>query len=383
MESQQLGARQAVDLVVQHFGTLDDPRVERTKRHPLLNILVFSLTGALCGADGWEDLESFAEAKQPLFEGFLDMPEGTPSADTFRRVLSALHPEHFEKCFCAWVASLSQELAGKVVAFDGKAVKGTVRRTAKGHLEFLHLLHAWMEDSHLLLALEAVEGAPGEVRALPGLIRSLNVEGAVVTTDANGCTRSVAEACLEGGAHYVLGLKGNRGELYHQTLKAFEAAGLHPAGTHVTFDSAHGREEARRICALPLTDWPLKGERWPGAATVVRVERRRSGEVQASLDYHYYLTSLPPDSERLGEVIRGHWGVENGLHWVLDVAFGEDSRRIRDRAGARNFGLITRVALNLLKRDTTSKKGIAAKRKKAGWDDAYLLHLLSLGITQL
>jgi predicted transposase YbfD/YdcC len=381
MAEEQLRAWIAVKLVATHFAALDDPRVDRTKLHPLLNVLVFALTGALCGAVGWEELEEFAEDKRHLFEGVLDLSNGTPSADTFRRVLGALHPVQFEKCFTAWVAALGEELAGKVVAFDGKAMRNAVRRTAAGTFEYLHLLHAWVSDSHLLLAAEAVEGSPGEVKALPGLIRSLQVEGAVVTTDANGCTRAVAEACQESGADYALALKGNRGNLYTQVVKAFEEVGLAPYGTHVTREEAHGRWESRRISALPLTDWPLKGSRWPGAATVVRVERLRQGGVQASLDYHYYLTSLPPDCERLSQVIRAHWGVENGLHWVLDVAFGEDTSRIRDQTAAHNLGLVNRMALNLLKRDTTVKRGIAAKRRKAGRNDAFLLHLLSLGIT--
>ena len=383
MADLRLRARQAVELVKGSFAPLKDPRVARTRYHPLLNILVFALTGALCGANGWDELAAFAKAKQALFKGLLRMPRGTPSADTFRRVFGALHARTFEACFMSWVASLREALAGKVVAFDGKAVKGTVERTARGGAEFLHLLHAWVSDSHLLLAQEAVEGSPGEARALPGLIRTLDVEGAVVTADANGCTAAVAEACTQSGADYALALKGNRGALYTQTLEAFDEVGLHPFGTFVSHDMGHGREEYRRISALPLTHWPLKGPRWAGARTVVRVERTRRGDVQATLDVHYYLTSLPADDcEALARVIRTHWGVENGLHWVLDVAFAEDRRPIRDKTAAQNWGLVQRMALNLLKRDTTSKLGIAAKRKQAGWDDAYLLHLLTLEITK-
>lgn len=391
MADKQLKAQQAVELVRGNFQPLKEPRVKRTRRHSLLNILVFSLTGALCGASGWEDLEEFAEEKRELFEGLLDMPDGTPSADTFRRVFGALDGRAFEECFAAWAAALCEALGGedalrdKVVSFDGKTARGAFQRTATGKLEFLHVLHAWSSENHLLLAQEAVAGAPGEVKALPGLIRSLDLAGAVVTTDANSCTRKVAEACVESEAHYALALKGNRGALFQAAVAAFEAAGPHPFGTHVSHDAGHGREETRRVSALPLVHWPLKGKRWPGAHTLVRVERYRAGQstAHASLEVHYYLSDLPAeDCERLGRVIRTHWGVENGLHWVLDVAFAEDKSRIRDVTAQRNWGLVQRMALNLLKQDTTSKRGIAAKRKKAGWSNSYLLHLLTLGITK-
>jgi predicted transposase YbfD/YdcC len=383
MGRQQLSAQRVVELVAQKFGAVQDRRVERTKRHPLLNILVLSLCGSVCGADGWDELEEFARSKRELFEDVLPMPHGTPSADTFRRVLCSLHPVRFEECMRAWVAALASELSGQVVALDGKAVRGALSRSASGAVRPLHLLHAWAAEQQLLLGQVAVDGAPGEVAALPGLIGMLDVQGAVLTADANGCTGEVAEACVDAGAHYVLCLKGNRGPLHAQVQRLFEEAGAHPGGTHVQHDTGHGREEVRRACALPLTRWPLKGERWKGAATCVRVERTRGGGVEASLEVHYYLSSLPADSERLGAAIRRHWGVENSLHWVLDVAFHEDRRRIRDATGAQNFAALGRIALTLLKRETTLKRGIAAKRKKAGWDDAYLLRVLGAGIAEV
>ncbi|MBF5043005.1 ISAs1 family transposase [Simulacricoccus sp. 17bor-14] len=357
--------------------------MERTKRHPLLNVLVLALCGAVCGADGWDELALFAKSKRALFSKVLPLAQGTPSADTFRRVLSSLHPARFEECMRAWVAALAEELAGQVVALDGKAVRGALSRATSGALRPLHLLHAWAAEQDLLLGQVAVAGAPGEVAGLPALIGLLDVQGAVLTADANGCTGDVAAAAQEAGADYVLCLKGNREKLHGHVVALFEAAGPHPAGTHVTHAAGHGREEVRRVSALPLTDWPLKGPRWTGAGTCVRVERHRGGGVGASLEVHYYLTSLPPDAARLAHVIRTHWGVENGLHWVLDVAFNEDRRRIRDAAGAQNFAALSRLALALLKREASLKAGIAAKRKKAGWDDAYLLQVLSAGIAEV
>jgi predicted transposase YbfD/YdcC len=383
MGRQQLSAQRVVELVAQKFDSVQDRRVNRTKRHPLLNILVLALCGSVCGADGWDELAEFARSKRELFSKVLAMPHGTPSADTLRRVLSSLHPLRFEACMRGWVAALAEELRGQVVALDGKAVRGALSRTASGAVRPLHLLHAWAAEQQLLLGQVAVAGAPGEVAALPALIGMLDVEGAVLTADANGCTGDVAAACADAGADYVLCLKGNRGKLHAHVQALFDAAGPHPAGTYVTHDAAHGREESRRVSALPLLDWPLKTERWKGAATCVRVERSRAGGVEASLEVHYYLSSLPPDSARLAHAIRTHWGVENSLHWVLDVAFAEDRRRIRDATGAQNFAALSRLALTLLKRETGHKAGIAAKRKKAGWDDAYLLRVLSAGIAEV
>jgi len=381
----------AVELILEHFGTLEDPRVERTRRHPLCNILVMALCGAISGADGWEDLQLFAEAKADFFATFLDMPHGTPCADTFRRVFSALHPVRFEACFRAWVGALSEELGGQVVAIDGKAVRGALEKVG-GRTTPLHLLHAWATEQNLLLGQQAVEGAPGEVRAIPALIRLLEIKGATVTTDANGCTAEVAAACVEAGANYALALKGNRGALHEHVQALFSST--HPgappppgASFHSEVHEAHGRIETRHVWALPLEHWPLKTERWPQAQTVVLIQRERASVAQGAaapaVERHYYLSNLSPEAEMLARTIRAHWGVENGLHWCLDVGFGEDRRRIRDREGAQNFALLARIALTLLKRETSLRRGIAGKRKQAGWVDAYLLRVLSAGIPQL
>jgi predicted transposase YbfD/YdcC len=381
----------AVELILKHFEKLEDPRVERTKKHPLENLLVMALCGSICGADGWEDLALFAQARAEWFGGFLDLSNGVPSADTFRRVFSALEPRCFEACFRRWVAALCQGLAGQVVAMDGKAVRGALRQV-QGALKPLHLLHAWAAEQQLLLAQLPVEGAPGEVRALPELIQALNLAGAVVTVDANGCTEAVARACHEAKADYVLALKGNRGPqrdyvrslfapLLRQRRRALREL-LAPADScALSREKQHGRHERRWAWAFEPQSWPFC---WPGLRSAVLLRRERSGGgARRKVEWHLYVSSLPADAERLAEVIRTHWSVENGLHWVLDVGFGEDRRRIRDAAGAENFALISRIALTLLKGETSAKAGIALKRKKAGWDSAYLLRVLSRETTQL
>ena len=381
----------AVQLILKHFEELEEPRVERTKKHPLENLLVMALCGSICGADGWDDLALFAQARAEWFSGFLDMRNGVPCADTFRRVFSALEPRSFEACFRRWVAALSQGLAGQVVAMDGKAVRGALRQV-QGELKPLHLLHAWAAEQQLLLAQAPVEAAPGEVRALPQLIQALNLAGAVVTVDANGCCEAVARACHEAGADYVLALKGNRGPqrdyvrrlfapLLRQRRQAMRQLLAPAVSCAQSREQQHGRHERRWAWAFEPQSWPFQ---WPGlrSAVLLRRERSRGGE-RRKVEWHFYLSSLPADAERLSEVIRTHWRVENGLHWVLDVGFGEDRRRIRDAAGAENFALLSRIALTLLKGEPSAKAGIALKRKKAGWDSAYLLRVLSREMTQV
>ncbi len=370
-----------------HFKPAGDPRKRKDRaRHPFVNILVFAVCGCICGADGWDDLAEFAKAQAERFAAILDLSMGTPSADTFRRVLSALKPAAFEACFRAWVASFVATLSGSTVAVDGKAVKGALIHGFGATP--LHLVHVWATEHHLLLAQKAVNGAPGEVRAIPDVLRLLDLEGATVTSDANGCTGAVATAAVEGGADYVLALKGNRGKLHDHVRQLFapllqgkvlrRANVVHDRTTH----EAHGRHEVRELWALPMNDWPLEQERWPGLTTAILIKRERTeGDNATVVEWHTYLSSLPPMPKKLMRTIRGHWGIENGLHWCLDVGFGEDRRRIRDAAGAENFALISRIAFTLLKNERTSKRGIAAKRKAAGWNFDYLLRVLTSGIS--
>lgn len=353
----------------------------RTQYHPLINVLVIALCGAICGAEGWKGLAQFAKAKAAWFATFLDMPKGPPSADTFRRVLSALDPRQFHECFRVWVGALADSLKGEVVAFDGKTVKGAVdAASTKGAL---HLLHAWATGQHLLLGQLAVAGAPGEVSGLVELIRLLDVEGAVVTADANGCTTKVAQACVDKGADYVLALKGNRGPLHDFAKALFEDADTkEKADCAVLGEVGHGRTEIRDAWAVETKDWPVDDGTWPHLRTAVLVERIREVDGMATLEKHYYVSSLPADAERLSKAVRSHWGVENGLHWVLDVAFAEDRRRIRNKNGAQNYALLCRIALMMLKRDPL-RAGIALKRQSAGWDHSYLLRLLASGNVEI
>jgi predicted transposase YbfD/YdcC len=368
-------------LAIDAFQTLKDPRIERTKRHSLLNVLVMALCGCICGTEGWDELAMFAKGRKDWFASFLDMPSGVPSADTFRRVFERLAPTGFEECFGRWVAALATDFAGEVVAIDGKTLRGLVERA--GEKSQLHLVHVWATRQQLLLRQQAVEGAPGEMGAIPELLRVLDLEGAVITTDANSCTAPVTRAIVESKADYVLAVKGNRGHFYEHVVSAFAGRKQFAGNTHGEAEEGHGRKETRVVSVLELEEWPettKKNGDWAGLRTAVRVERTRElVDGTTSGETHYFVSSLPPDAKRIAKAVRAHWSIENNLHWVLDVAFGDDRRKVRDARAAENLAVIARMALTLVKHEPTRKMGVAASRKRAGWEPDYLARVLTSG----
>lgn len=374
-----------VRVMLAYFSGLEDPRIDRTKLHPLQNIIVMALCGAICGADGWEDFELFAESRASWFETFLEMPNGTPSADTFRRVFAALDPTEFEGRFRAWVRTFAGNLDGKVVAIDGKTLRGAVESASKDSA--LHLLHIWATEQQVLLAHCAVDGAPGEVQGILALLKLVDVKGAIVTADANGCTAAVTKAIREREADYVLALKGNRGLLHDHVAEKFAAAAARNyrgVPEYFTEDLAHGRLEQRIVRALTLDELPANSRaEWIDLRTIVQIERIRTVDGKTSAERQYYVSSLRPDAECLAHAVRSHWSVENQLHWCLDVGFDEDASRIRDQRAATNIATIARFALSMIKRESTLKRGVKAKRKNAGWDNSYLMLILSAGIARL
>jgi predicted transposase YbfD/YdcC len=366
----------AVTIAFDSFAEVEDPRIDRTKHHPLMNVLVMALCGALAGSNnGWDELALFARTHLKWFATLLDVAHGAPSADTFRRVFEALEPRELEAALQRWIEAVSESFAGEVVAIDGKSLRAAINRAGK--TTPLHLLHAWAVDQHLLLGQQRVEGAPGEVAAIPELLKRLRIEGAIVTTDANGCTKAVASAIRDAKADYVLALKGNRGPLHAKVKGLFAAAETrHFRGmpTHRSKTKGHGRAEQRVVRAM-LVPEGLAPE-WRDLKTVVMIDRTRKLAGKTTTERHYYVASLEPNAEKLAHSIRAHWGIENNLHWMLDVAFAEDSRRIRDEQSAENYALVSRLALMMLKR-SPEKLSIVLKRKKAGWEPDYLGRLLA------
>jgi predicted transposase YbfD/YdcC len=370
-------------VVIHHFAELPDPRVNRRRRHTLAGILLVTFAAVLAGAEGWDEIAEFGRVRVDWLRKLVPMPQGSPSADVIRRVFAALNPQTFERCFRSWIAGLCDDLRDEVVAIDGKTVRGSAK--AGSERSALHLVHVWASKQKLLLGQCAAKGAPGEPRVVPGLIEALSVEGAVITLDANGCTKAIAESIVTNGADYVLHLKGNRGPVHAHAVAQFDTdleAALHANAiqVHRQTDRGHGRVEQRVVWAA-TPKLPQKiAETWPELASIAMIERERSVNGRTTRERHYFLSSLPPDAKRIGDAARAHWSVENHLHWSLDALLREDDCPIRQGFGAQNFALLRRIALTLLKRPEAGKWSVPIKRKRAGWDPAYLRTLLSLGV---
>jgi predicted transposase YbfD/YdcC len=372
--------------ISEHFAALTDPRVERCKVHPLVEIVTIALCGVICGADDWVAIEAFGQEKEAWLRTFLRLPGGIPSHDTFGRVFARLDPNEFRQCFLAWVRAVVGEVGAQVVAVDGKTLRGSRDRSAGK--EALHLVSAWATASGLVLGQVATDAKSNEITAIPTLLRLLALEGATVTIDAMGCQTAIAAQIMEQGADYVLALKDNHPALRDRVRLAFadarRAAGtplpladVAPAETH---DRAHGRAEARRCLAIGDPQYLAYIDpdgRWPNLRSVVLIESvRRVGDTVTTEDRHY-LASLPADAAQLARVIRSHWGIENRLHWVLDVAFHEDHSRVRDGHAPENLAILRHFALNLLRQDRSVRGGVATKRLRAALNDAYLRSLLT------
>src|SRR5215210_1220707 len=381
--------------ISEHFATLADPRVERGREHRLMDILTITLCAVICGADDWVAVATFGELKEEWLRTFLALPNGIPSHDTFGRVFRLLDPDELRRCFLEWVRAVVGEsgiggeaggLGPQVVAIDGKTLRRSHDRgSGKGPL---HLVGAWATASGLVVGQVATDAKSNEITAIPALLRLLALEGATVTIDAMGCQTAIAAQIVEQGADYVLALKGNQRAARDRARRAFAdvptaagtalpLAGLAPAVAH---DRAHGRAETRRCLAIGdpayLAYVDPKG-RWPGLRSVVRIESTRRLGDAVSTEARYYLSSLPADAPLLARTIRSHWGIENRLHWVLDVAFREDHSRVRTGHAPENLAILRHFALNLLRLDRSVRGGVATKRLRAALNDTYLRSLLA------
>jgi predicted transposase YbfD/YdcC len=360
---------------LKYFAELRDPRVERNREHLLEEILLIAIAAVLSGAESWNDIAEYGEDKLEWLKTFLTLPSGIPSHDTFNRVFAALDPEEMEKGFVAWVSSIAKLTAGEVIAIDGKALRGT-RETGKKTL--VHMVSAWAEGNGLVLAQRKVDEKSNEITAIPKLLNALELSGTVVTIDAMGCQRSVAAKIVEKKADYVLAVKDNQGLLAEQVRDSFLLLKSDAAAEEI--DCGHGRVEQRKCSVIADLSLIEKASEWASLQGLVRIESERyhkaTGKIEREI--RYYITSLRADATRLNSVVRQHWGIENKLHWVLDVGFGEDLDRKRAGHSAQNFSVLNRIALNLLKQDKSSKRGVKGKRLKAAWNHPYLLKLLGI-----
>lgn len=366
-----------------HFSDLEDPRVNRTKKHKLIDIITIAICAVICGADGWVDIENYGNAKLDWLKQFLELPNGIPSHDTFGRVFAHLDPEQFQNCFLAWVRAISDITPEQLIAIDGKKVRRSHDKTLGRNA--IHMVSAWAEADRLVLAQTKVDEKSNEITAIPELLQVLDLSGCIVTIDAMGCQREFAVTIVDREGDYVFALKGNQGHLLEDVEALFEQAQstnfadiVHDY--HKTVDRDHGRIEIRQCWTISDPDC-LSSLRnlaaWKELNTIVMViAERRTGD-KVSLETRYYISSLDGNANRLLGATRGHWGIENSLHWVLDIAFREDECRIRKGNGAQNFAVLRHIALNLLRQEQTAKCGVKAKRLKAAWSEDYLLKVLA------
>jgi predicted transposase YbfD/YdcC len=366
-----------------HFGKLKDPRVRRTRRHELLDIIALAICGVIAGADDWVSIVDFGRAKESWLRQYLALPNGIPSHDTLGRVFGLLDPAQFEACFSSWTRAAFGEVGDEVIAIDGKTVRRSHDRLAGR--QALQIVSAWATSSGVVFGQRKVDCKSNEITAIPELLRTLATSGCIVTIDAIGCQTEVAEIIVEQQADYVLAVKENQGNLHAAISDLFKygqetSFGDLPHSHDKTVDKDHGRIEVRQCWVIDDPD-TLKGvpelRRWKKATSVVMVEAQRKIGPLRSSETRYYLSSLPADAKRMLHAIRAHWGIENSLHWVLDVAFREDDSRVHTNAAAENLSRIRRIALNLLRQDKDAGCGVKNRRKRAGWNNEYLIKILN------
>lgn len=369
----------SLETLIECFADLPDPRIDRCKRHKLLDIVVIGLCAIICGAEGPTDMETFGETKAEWLKQFLELPFGIPSHDTFGRVLSVIAPVEFERCLRNWVNKQVKLPDREVVALDGKTLRGSHDRAKEQ--DAIEIVSAWAVSERLTLGQVKVADGSNEITAVPEVLRQLNIEGCIVTVDALNCQKAIAAQIRQQKADYVLALKDN-----HKTLRAEVAEFLTAVrenrtwnfamGTHQTTDGEHGRIETRRYWQVTAPDHLFEKAAWCGLTSVGMVEARRELGDQQTTEVRYYLSSLPVNGQEFERAVRSHWGIENSCHWVLDVVFREDASRIRIGNAAANMATLRRLALNLLRREKSEKRGVHVKRLKAALDEKYLLKVL-------
>lgn len=364
-----------------HFADLPDPRVERTREHALVDIVFVAVCAVLSGSNGFVSMETYGQEKLNWLRKFVPLANGVPSHDTFGRLFAALDAEAFVDCFLSWVGAFRQGGVGEVVAIDGKTLRASLDR-AKGRNP-LHVVSAWAGEQHLLLGQVAVEAKSNEITAIPRLLQVLALAGAIVTIDAMGCQKEIVATVRERGADYVVTVKGNQEHLETDIINHFDqldqgVVSQRGRSIHETKENSHGRQEYRRYEAVPVPPALRQADAWKDLTCIARVTRVYTEKGEAKSEVRYFISSLKANAQLLARAIRGHWGVENGLHWVLDMYFGEDRNRARTDQAAENLALLRRWVLSLLRQDTTMKGSIEKKRQMAGWNDDKLEKLLGL-----
>jgi predicted transposase YbfD/YdcC len=370
-------------IVDEFLALVEDPRIERTRKHPLETILVISLMAVVCGADGFVAIERFATAKEQWLATFLDLSGGVPSHDTIGRVFAALNPKSLGDAFRRWTQSLATASSDKLVAIDGKTLRRSFRQA--GDNVFVHMVSAWSRANSVVLGQVKTEDKSNEITAIPALLDMLELKGALVTIDAAGTQTSIAAKIIDKGGDYFLAVKANQPKLHDAIAEHF--LGTEREETRVGYwedgkgKRSHGREESRRAWVSSDVIEIDTAERWQGLSTLVRVEATRVVNGKQSIENRFYISSRLLSASEALDASRGHWSIENELHWVLDVAFREDDCRVRAGNAAENFSMVRQLSLSLLKQRTEAKCGIQGRRLMAGWNDKFLLRTLGLGVS--
>ena len=372
--------------LVECFDGLPDPRMDRTRRHKLVDILAIGVVTLLCRGESFTDMEDLGNARIAWLKTFLELPNGIPSHDTFNRVFAALDPYAFLECFTQWIQGICPNMNDEVVAIDGKAL----RRAVNEGQSIPYIVSAWAAENGLVMGQVKVDEKSNEITAVPKLLRALKLEGAIITLDAMGCQKEIAGNIINRQADYVLALKGNHATV-HQEVKEFfddavpvcatecaETTDKQKMDFHQTIEKGHGRIETRRYWQYADIDWFEDKAVWKGLKSFGMVESIRKVKGKSAIERRYYLSSLPLDAKRFGRAVRSHWSIENSLHWSLDVTFREDDSRARTKNAAQNLAILRRFVLNLVKKDRSRKASIRSKRFIASIDQEYLEHLMGI-----
>jgi predicted transposase YbfD/YdcC len=358
---------------IEYFSSIKDPRIERTKDHLLSDIIFITIAAVICGAETWNEIELYGKTKEPWLKTFLSLANGIPSHDTFNRFFSSVDPQQLEDSFINWIKDISEITEGEVISIDGKSIRGSVGKDAKA---MVHMVSAWAQQNHMVLGQVKTSEKSNEITAIPKLLDVLMLKGCIVTIDAMGCQTEIAKKIIEKGADYVLAVKGNQGTLEEDINYIIKSS--KPLDTYKDTDVGHGRIETRICSVYNNLDDIENVEKWEGLQTIVKIESTRyiKSTAKVQKEIRLYISSLEPIAKKNAETVRGHWGIENSLHWVLDVAFNEDGGSKTNPNAVENFSIINRIALNLIKNEKSKKVGVKSRRLNAGWDNDYLLSIL-------
>ena len=358
------------------FGQIPDFRRSHRQLYDLESILLIGIVSVISGAETWNEMEDYARSKEDFLRTFLDLPNGIPSHDTFNRVFSNIDPVLFEKCFTEWVSGLAQLRPREVVSIDGKTIRGA---KANGQKSPVHMVSAWASDNQMVLGQVRVSEKSNEITAIPQLLMALDLEDSIVTIDAMGCQSEIAEGIVAQKADYILAVKANQPQLLENIGDEFRFS--KKVQVHQSEDIGHGRIETRKCSVIDEFDFIASDSPWKNLASVIKIEAARefkNSDKPTENSVRYYISSLRAGAEDFEKAVRSHWGIENKLHWALDVSFSEDASRKRKNNAGQNFSMLNKIALNLLKNEKSSKVGVKSRRLKAGWDNHYLIKVLNL-----